>query len=1034
MNTPQPLNEELSEIIQRSREMYAERVTGASDAPLWWNAVIITASSARQAERYEWEIQRRKELGKIPNDVEYMVIPDWRDERIGSGGATIQALGALMKRTLFRLRSEVSGIHLEGWWNNQRVLMVHSGGDSRRLPQYSLAGKLFTALPVKTPWGDVSTVFDELLLLSTAWAAKLGTGLLVASGDVLLTFDPNQLTWGRNGVSGVGILQPAEIGTQHGVYISDDDGRVYSFLQKASVKDITTAGGLHEGDLVAVDTGLLAFSPEAAAKLTTLSGVVEESNDRLRLTQSCLELEYKDTTPPVIDIYQQVTGILTGQLLPNADGDAVLRNIARVLHKVPFWCSIVRGSFTHVGTTTLFRKLMTEETDFTKQYAVQQRLGNVSQPGLRSAGVMIDSVLAAGGEIGVGAMAIECNLSWPVRIARGSVVHGLEGINHPIEIPEDTVVHQVPVNPPESKDSILIRVYGVNDDPKVPVSTWKATWFGRPILDELEDLGLNLKLVWPGLPPEEWTLWNAQLFPATTIEDAWSCARWMMHLGSSFSPDAWKASTRLSLATSAQWADSSKLVAANTRRLQRNWQSTAVDLATSGVDVRPLLAYSPGIASLAEVGMTLLQQANRVQSSSITTAASRTFLASQFLGQAGLGQQAEDAKNEAFRLVSASIQAPEGGRPLDGRTYLRTEVTVRAPARIDLGGGWSDTPPFCLDWGGTVLNIAIKLNGEYPISATVRRLDEPILRLASEDTKQSLILTNVDEILFSIAGDPFAVHKAALQMTDLFEGTESLAEILKRLGGGLEVITRVNLPLGSGLGTSSILGAALVKAIWEMFGLKESDQMLNERVLRLEQIMTTGGGWQDQAGGIFPGAKLVLSGPGRRQRLRVMPVPMTAERQRQLESRLILYFTGIRRIAKNLLQQVVGSYLARETPTIQVLHSIKTLAMEMAYALEHEEWDYLGQLLDRHWKLYQILDPNVTNAPLNGILTKVRPYISGAKLAGAGGGGFFMLLASSENSAAKLREVLREVSGNGVVYDWNIADEGMMVEGQPLVQ
>ena len=114
MNTPQPLNEELSEIVQRSREMYAERVTGASDAP---------------------------------NDVEYMVIPDSRDERIGSGGATIQALGALMKRTLFRLRSEVSGIHLEGWWNNQRVLMVHSGGDSRRLPQYSLAGKLFTALP-----------------------------------------------------------------------------------------------------------------------------------------------------------------------------------------------------------------------------------------------------------------------------------------------------------------------------------------------------------------------------------------------------------------------------------------------------------------------------------------------------------------------------------------------------------------------------------------------------------------------------------------------------------------------------------------------------------------------------------------------------------------------------------------------------------------------------------------------------------------------------------------------------------------------
>ena len=108
--------------------------------------------------------------------------------------------------------------------------------------------------------------------------------------------------------------------------------------------------------------------------------------------------------------------------------------------------------------------------------------------------------------------------------------------------------------------------------------------------------------------------------------------------------------------------------------------------------------------------------------------------------------------------------------------------------------------------------------------------------------------------------------------------------------------------------------------------------------------------------------------------------------------------------------------------------------MEMAYALEHEEWDYLGELLDRHWQLYQILDPNVTNAPLNGILTKVRPYISGAKLAGAGGGGFFMLLARSEDSATKLRKVLQEMSanGNGVVYDWSIADDGMIVEAQPI--
>ena len=198
--------------------------------------------------------------------------------------------------------------------------------------------------------------------------------------------------------------------------------------------------------------------------------------------------------------------------------------------------------------------------------------------------------------------------------------------------------------------------------------------------------------------------------------------------------------------------------------------------------------------------------------------------------------------------------------------------------------------------------------------------------------------------------------------------------------------------------------------------------------------MTTGGGWQDQAGGIFPGAKLVLSGPGRRQRLRVQPVQMTIEREAELEGRMLLYFTGIRRIAKNLLQQIVGSYLARETHTIQVLHSIKTLAMEMAYALEHGEWDYLGQLLDRHWDLYQILDPNVTNAPINAILEKVRPYVAGAKLAGAGGGGFFMFLARSPQAAIELRKILAASAAatNGAIYEWQIAKEGLLVETTPL--
>ena len=143
--------------------------------------------------------------------------------------------------------------------------------------------------------------------------------------------------------------------------------------------------------------------------------------------------------------------------------------------------------------------------------------------------------------------------------------------------------------------------------------------------------------------------------------------------------------------------------------------------------------------------------------------------------------------------------------------------------------------------------------------------------------------------------------------------------------------------------------------------------------MQLEQRMTTGGGWQDQAGGIFPGAKLLITGPGLRQRIRVQPVAWSEQRQAEFCERLVLYNTGIQRMAKDLLRQVVSRYLARETATIQVLHSIKTLAVEMSYAMAEGDWKHLGELLDRHWQLNQVLDPHTANAPINAILDRARP-------------------------------------------------------------
>jgi fucokinase len=799
--------------------------------------------------------------------------------------------------------------------------------------------------------------------------------------------------------------------------VADEHGRVYAFLQKPSVAEIAAAGGQHEDGLVAVDSGLLRFDPESAARMTEAAGAILEAAAENGL--------------PEIDLYQHFTMALTGEWKPEPADGATLEAVAGALRNLPFWCSVVPGGFTHVGTTSLFRRLMTENAEVSRLQTAQQRWGATRQPGVRSGGVVTDSVFAGGADLKAGTVAIECHLEGPVRAAAGAVLHGLEGIPGDVEIPENTVAHQLPVLLPGGRKGIVVRVYGVEDDPKAAGDS--ATWFGRPLTAELGALGIDSAAVWPGIAPAQRTLWNAALFPVGTPAEAWACARWMMGLGSGYSAAQWSRAARLTLATSAQHADGGALEAARARRLKAYWRMSALSLVESGTDIRPLLANAPGAGPLAETGNTLCRKAGTLEQSAPTEAASLYYTASLFLGQAGLAQESGRAQESAFRMVQQAVEA--GARCADAEPALpgawQTDgVTVDGPARIDLGGGWSDSPPFCLDWGGTVLNLAILLDGRYPIRAAVRRLCEPVVRCISGSDASTSEYRTCEQILHPAApGDEMSIPRTALSMTGLFRAGEPLERVLHDLGGGLEIRTEVNLPMGSGLGTSSILAACVVRAIAGMSGEEIDDQTLSDRVMRLEQLMTTGGGWQDQAGGIFPGAKLLLTGPGLRQRIRVQPLAWTETRRREFEEHVVLYYTGIRRVARDLLRQVVGRYLARETATVQVLHSIKTLALEMSHAIQEGDWERLGSLLDRHWRLNQILDPHTTNAPINALLEGVRPYIYGAKLAGAGGGGFLILIARSVEAAGDLRRYLHEEStrNGGAVYGCQTG-EGLKVQ------
>lgn len=991
----------IAELAQQARQAYAAALAGAHP---WWTAVVLTASSARQADRFQREIGQRLSRGALPGQTRYLVVADPGDRRAGSGGATLHALRALVEAAAPTAES------LQ-WWAAQRVLMIHAGGESRRLPQYSLSGKLFGALPARTPWGEPSTVFDEFLALSAPWAARLPAGLLVASGDVLLVAEPDSIAFDQPGVLGIAVRQPAETGTRHGVYILGESNRVYAYLQKPSLSGIRAAGGeLPDGE-VALDSGLLCFDSGLAASLAGFAAT----------------LDWRST--PSLDLYRHFTLALTGQWRPGEDDDPTLGALARILAGARFTACLASGGFTHVGTTSHLRNLIAGGGDFSGLHSAGRRLGTEVGAMLRSSGVVLDSILASG-EVGPRALVIECSLDRPLHAAPGSVLHGLEGLEDAVEVPEDTVLHQVPVRLPGGAKATVIRAYGVADNPRDPLDGG-ATWFGRPIAAVLADLDLSSEEVWKGIDPADRCLWNAQLFPAGVPSSAWSCARWFLGLASDWSPGRWTAALRLSLESSTDLADETELAEARSRRARAHWELAACRLALDGADIRPMLTQSPGLASLSAVALRLESGGRDLTPAQPTRAASLYWQASMFRAQEGQELAAQQDRAKSFELVAEAVSRwMSAPAPPPGLAFRHREVTVTAPVRLDFGGGWSDTPPFCLDWGGAVLNAAITLDGGNPIETSIRRTDQSRIECCVSGSGARAVYSTIEELHTAPGpGDPFAIPRLALRMTGLFPAGRSLAETLCALGGGLEISTAVRLPMGSGLGTSSILAATALAAIHEMLGLPLPPQALSDRVIELEQRMGTGGGWQDQAGGLFPGLKLISTGPGERQRLRIREIALPPGRQAEFEARLVLVYTGITRVAKGLLQEVVGRYLARETHAVEVLHSIKTLALEMAYAVEVGEWDYFGDLIRRHWELNQKLDPHTTNAPVESMLAAFEPHILGAKLAGAGGGGFLILVTRGSDSTAAIRALVAErfAPAGAAVHDWRLAKAGLRI-------
>jgi len=266
---------------------------------------------------------------------------------------------------------------------------------------------------------------------------------------------------------------------------------------------------------------------------------------------------------------------------------------------------------------------------------------------------------------------------------------------------------------------------------------------------------------------------------------------------------------------------------------------------------------------------------------------------------------------------------------------------------------------------------------------------------------------------YNKVGSPFSIPKAALSLAGFLpefskERYSSLRAQLEAFGCGIELTLLSAIPAGSGLGTSSILASTVLGAVNDFCSLAWDKNEIGHRTLILEQLLTTGGGWQDQFGGVLGGVKLLQTQRGFNQSPIVRWLPDNIFTQAEYQPCHLLYYTGVTRTAKHILAEIVRRMFLNHHDQLLKLRQMKEHTMEMYEAIQRQDFLQTGRLIRRTWQQNQQID-NGTNPPAIEQLTRlIDDYCLGYKLPGAGGGGYLYMVAKDPEAAARIKQTLSD--------------------------
>ncbi len=902
---------------------------------------------------------------------------------LGSGGATAHLLAESWRATL-------PNHSFADWLRTDRKLILHAGGQSRRLPAYAPTGKLLMPIPVFR-WArgqrlnqsllDLQLAAYERVLLHASQPARV----MITSGDVLLRFGRDLPPFPEADVVGLGMWVTPEKAQDFGVFFSPrkQPNTLAFFLQKPPAEKIRDLATEH---LYLVDTGMWLLSERAVNVLLARCG------------WDATKQEFAGGRPATYELYAQF-GLALGSNPATHDPEVNALSCAVV--------PLPGAEFYHFGTTAQMIESVSELQNLVLDETKLGGAGGLRHPDQYLQNCRFLPPLRRQRNHTLWVENSVVGTDW--KLAHENVFTGVPDNTWDLHVEPGVCLDIVPVG----DSDYCIRPYGFRDTFSGGFGKETTVWLGRPAHTWFETRGLS--------PAECGVVAGADLqqtplFPV--VKPAELSPRFVEWLfAAQPAPNAefaarWRSLRRLSARDITNAVNVQRLYAQRAELLQGC-------LAPLMRNFRWSVFYRLDLESTARIfaaGADPLPDGQLNHADDPMQAVHERMFRAAVLRRRGQPEW-EQFEEQAFARLRQMIIHEAQLSPAAPRCNVLEDqiIWARSPVRLDLAGGWTDTPPYCIEHGGKVLNVAVDLNGQPPIQVFAKLSPRPELVIRSIDLGEEERVRSYAELdTFGKPGSPFGLAKAAFALAGFLPrfrangGFASLEDQLREFGGGIEVSLLAAVPKGSGLGTSSILAATTLAAIGGLCGLNWDNDVLFRRTLALEQMLTTGGGWQDQAGAIYRGIKMVETSPGLRQKPQLRWLPQHLFERDYANKSILLYYTGITRLAKNILAEIVRGIFLNSPSHLGLIGEIGANADFTAGAIQRCDFEGLLAGIRNSWRLNQALDSGTNPPEVQAILDCAGDYLLASKLLGAGGGGYLLMFAKDEIAAERIKLRLAE--------------------------